>query len=272
MFRTVGHDKAVKALTRAIDNDAIAHAYLLAGPPQIGKMTLAMDIVRAINCVADEQPNMFGETEPKPCNTCGSCDRITRGLHTDVRVVTLGQDSRGRTQTLISIDQVREVQREASLRPSEGKYRVFIFDRAEYLSQGAADGAAQDSGRAAGPGDLHPGGDRQRPAAPHDLITVPDLQAASHSAVGDRRTPEVRSTRRRRRRQRRLPVSRKAGSAGPSAQSPIRRSWRRSRRRSRRSSRSCGPGWKCASSTLKELARAFQPRPGCRPRRARDMA
>ena len=138
MFRTVGHDKAVKALTRAIDNDAIAHAYLLAGPPQIGKMTLAMDIARAVNCVADEQPNMFGETEPKPCNTCGPCDRITRGLHTDVRVVTLGQDSRGRTQTLISIDQVREVQREASLRPSEGKYRVFIFDRAEYLSQGAA--------------------------------------------------------------------------------------------------------------------------------------
>ena len=138
MFRTVGHDKAVKALTRAIDSDRIAHAYLLAGPPQIGKMTLAMDIARVVNCVADEQPNMFGETEPKPCNTCGPCDRITRGLHTDVRVVSLGQDSRGRTQTLISIDQVREVQREASLRPSEGKYRVFIFDRAEYLSQGAA--------------------------------------------------------------------------------------------------------------------------------------
>ena len=138
MFRTVGHDKAVRALTRALDNDGIAHAYLLAGPPQVGKMTLAMDIARAVNCVADEQPNMFGETEPKPCNTCGPCDRITRGLHTDVRVVGLGQDSRGRTQTLISIDQVREVQREASLRPSEGKYRVFVIDRAEYLSQGAA--------------------------------------------------------------------------------------------------------------------------------------
>ena len=138
MFRTVGHDKAVRALTRALDNDGIAHAYLLAGPPQVGKMTLAMDIARAVNCLADEQPNMFGETEPKPCNTCGPCDRITRGLHTDVRVVGLGQDSRGRTQTLISIDQVREVQREASLRPSEGRYRVFVIDRAEYLSQGAA--------------------------------------------------------------------------------------------------------------------------------------
>ena len=61
MFRTVGHDKAVRALTRAIDNDGIAHAYLIAGPPQIGKMTLAMDLARAVNCAADEQPNMFGE-------------------------------------------------------------------------------------------------------------------------------------------------------------------------------------------------------------------
>ena len=175
MFRTVGHDKAVKALTRAIDSDRIAHAYLIAGPPQIGKMTLAIDIARAVNCVADEQPNMFGETEPKPCNTCGPCDRITRGLHTDVRVVTLGQDSRGRTQTLISIDQVREVQREASLRPSEGKYRVFIFDRAEYLSQGAATALLKTLEEPPDQVIFILGGDRQRPAAPHDLITVPDL-------------------------------------------------------------------------------------------------
>ncbi len=138
MFRTVGHDRAVRTLTRAFDNDSASHAYLIVGPPQIGKMTLAMDIAKAVNCVADEQPDMFGEIEPKPCGECGPCDRITRGLHTDVRVIGLGEDSRGRNRTLISIDQVREVQREASLRPSEGRYRVFVIGRAEYLSPGAA--------------------------------------------------------------------------------------------------------------------------------------
>ncbi len=138
MFQTVGHDKAIKSLTRALDDRRTSHAYLFIGPPQIGKMTLAMDLARAINCVSDEQPNMFGEIEPKPCNNCVPCDRITRGLHTDVRVVTLSEDSRGRKRTLISIDQVREIQRDASLRPSEGKCRIFIFDGAEHLSLDAA--------------------------------------------------------------------------------------------------------------------------------------
>lgn len=137
MFLTVGHDRAVKTLVREIDSDSTAHAYLLAGPPQVGKMTLAMDIARAVNCVADERRDMFGESDPKPCNSCVQCDRISRRVHTDVQVVALGQESQRRTQTLISIDQVREVQRQASLRPSEGRCRVFVFDRAEYLSQGA---------------------------------------------------------------------------------------------------------------------------------------
>jgi DNA polymerase-3 subunit delta' len=138
MFQTVGHDKAIKTLTRALDDGRVSHAYLFVGPPQVGKMTLAMDLARAVNCVADEQPNMFGEIEAKPCGTCVQCDRITRALHIDVRVVTLAEDAKGRTRTLISIDQVREVQRDVSLRPSEGKYRVFIFDGAEYLSLDAA--------------------------------------------------------------------------------------------------------------------------------------
>ena len=138
MFSTIGHDKAVKTLTRALDDGRVSHAYLFVGPPQVGKMTLAMDLARAINCVSDEQPNMFGETEPKPCNQCVQCDRITRDLHTDVRVMALGEDSRGHTRTLISIDQVRDVQYEASLKPSAGKYRVFIFDGAEHLSLDAA--------------------------------------------------------------------------------------------------------------------------------------
>ena len=138
MFRTIGHDKAVNTLTRALADERESHAYLLTGPPQIGKMTLAMDLARALNCAADEQENLFGESESKPCNACNQCSLIDKGLHTDVLVVTFGEDSRQRAQTLISIDQVREVQRNANLRPSNGKHRIFIFERADYLSPGAA--------------------------------------------------------------------------------------------------------------------------------------
>ena len=129
MWQTIGHVKPVNVLRRSLEQGRIAHAYLLAGPPQVGKMTLALDLAQALNCVEDE----------KPCGSCSQCSRISRGLHADVQVIGLKTDDSGdgRRRAAISIDQVREVQREASLKPYEGSYRVFIFDGAEQLSEEA---------------------------------------------------------------------------------------------------------------------------------------
>ena len=130
MWRTFGHDKAVNLLQRSLAEGRLSHAYLLAGPHQVGKMTLAIDLAQVVNCLEDD----------KPCGRCGQCDRIARGLHADVQVVGLAakEPGNGRSRVAISIDQVREVQRESSLKPYEGKYRVFIFDGAEHLSDEAA--------------------------------------------------------------------------------------------------------------------------------------
>ena len=130
MWRTFGHDMAVELLKRSLEEGRLSHAYLLAGPRQVGKMTLAVDLAQALNCTG----------ENRPCGECGQCQRIARGLHADVRVVALTGDERedGRGRVAISIEQVREVQREASLKPYEGRRRVFIFDGAEHLSEEAA--------------------------------------------------------------------------------------------------------------------------------------
>lgn len=107
----------------------MSHAYLLSGPQHVGKMTLAMDVARLLNC----------ETDEPPCGLCSQCKRITGELHTDVRTVQVGGTGReGRNRTAISIDQIRDVQKEASLKPYEGKYRVFIVDGAERLTEEAA--------------------------------------------------------------------------------------------------------------------------------------
>jgi DNA polymerase-3 subunit delta' len=93
-------------------------------------MTLALDLARAANCSVPE----------RPCGTCDQCRRVEEALHTDVRVVGVesGQVEGGRRRVAIGIDQVREVQREASLKPYEGLSRVFIFDGAERLTEEAA--------------------------------------------------------------------------------------------------------------------------------------
>lgn len=128
MWRTTGHDKAIRSLERALAEDRLAHSYLVTGQKQVGKTTLAFDIARALNCLSDD----------RPCGECRQCERISSGLHPDVRLIGLETARSGRLRTLISIDQVREVQRDASLLPYEGRSRVFIFESAEKLSEEAA--------------------------------------------------------------------------------------------------------------------------------------
>ena len=128
VWQTVGHDAAVLALSRAVEQGRMHHALLVVGPPRVGKMALAMDVARALNCIEDEPP----------CGACRQCERISASLHPDVRVIGLGEDAQGRAKTLISIEQVREVQKEASLKPYEGAFRVFIIDGVDRLSDEGA--------------------------------------------------------------------------------------------------------------------------------------
>ncbi len=131
MWRTIGHDKAIDILDRSLRDDRLAHGYLLLGPPNIGKTTLALELAQAVNCLEVS----------KPCSQCVQCRRVAEGKHTDVQIISRDQQpSQGgeKARAEIGIDQVREMQRIASLKPFEGRCRVFIFDEADRMSDEAA--------------------------------------------------------------------------------------------------------------------------------------
>lgn len=101
----------------------MAHAYLFAGPPQIGKTRLARTLSQALNC---EQPD-------PPCGGCPSCRKIEAGVHPDVRLIE-GEGAGGS----IRIEQVRALQRDAVLSPYEGRRRVFVLRRMDLATVEAA--------------------------------------------------------------------------------------------------------------------------------------
>lgn len=128
MWQTAGQEHIVGFLTESILRNRMAHAYLLVGPPHVGKMTLAIDLARALNCTA----------ENAPCGICRTCQRIVQGKHPDVVMIdkNTGRDPSERKKAAeISIDAIREfVQKGASLPPYEGKYKVYIIEDAELMS------------------------------------------------------------------------------------------------------------------------------------------
>jgi DNA polymerase-3 subunit delta' len=130
MWTTIGHDNVAASLQRAFSEGRLAHAYLLAGSRHLGKMTMALDLARLVNC----------QGEAPPCGECDQCTRITHGLHADVQVVAIEamEADKARRRVTIGIEQVRELLRAVSLKPYEGRYRVCIFDGAERLTEDAA--------------------------------------------------------------------------------------------------------------------------------------
>ena len=131
MWDIVGQEKAVFFLRKSLEGGKLSHAYLLVGPPHVGKMTIAINLAKAINC----------ESTERPCDKCVSCMRIAEGKHADVQVIELGQiaeSSESESKTKISVEQIDQILHSVNLAPYEGKYRVFIIDGVEFMSIAAA--------------------------------------------------------------------------------------------------------------------------------------
>jgi len=132
MWQTTGQNRIINFLKDSITRGRLAHAYLFTGPPHIGKMTLAIDLARALNC-PDPAP---------PCGTCRTCQRIVESKFPDVIIINKnsGRDAKDRRKnTEISIDTIREfLQKGSSLLPYEGKFKIFIIEDADLMSVEAA--------------------------------------------------------------------------------------------------------------------------------------
>ncbi|MCL4868491.1 MAG: DNA polymerase III subunit delta' [Anaerolineae bacterium] len=125
----IGHEWAVEMLSAAIRHERVGHAYLITGPAQVGKTTLARLFAQALNCTETS-------LEQRPCGVCRSCGLIAKDHHPDVRLV-LGEAS-GRGRVTLKIDQMRELQQSLSLTATEARYKIAIIKQFDQATIGAA--------------------------------------------------------------------------------------------------------------------------------------
>src|SRR5436305_12951025 len=121
-WKAIGHERAVGMLARAARQEP-AHAYLFTGPAQIGKMTLAVDFGRALNC----------EREDAPCGECRNCVQIGANRHPDFHLVQRLPD-----KTEILVEQLRELQNSLMFKPYEARWRVAVIEDAQEANASAA--------------------------------------------------------------------------------------------------------------------------------------
>ncbi len=119
-----GHERVVDGLRRAMQRGAVAHAYLFAGPPGVGKRTVARTFAAALNCL--DRPD-------DACGVCRSCRKMAQGNHPDFHEIARAED-----KTAILIEQVRELIKTLQYAPYEGRVKVCLIAGAEQLNEAAA--------------------------------------------------------------------------------------------------------------------------------------
>ncbi len=117
----VGQEHVVRALTNALRQNRLHHAYLMTGTRGVGKTTVARVMAKALNCET-------GVT-PEPCGRCSACVEIDGGRFVDL----IELDAASNTQ----VDQMRELLENALYAPTRARFKVYIIDEVHMLSRNA---------------------------------------------------------------------------------------------------------------------------------------
>ncbi len=127
----VGNSWAVDLLKRhvirsRVGEGGLPHAFLFCGPTGVGRRTLAVRFMQALNCSAPP-------AEGDPCLACSACKALEEAKHPDLSIIQASQEG-----GVLRIEQIREMLSTLSLSPYAASFRMVLLLRFEEANQNAA--------------------------------------------------------------------------------------------------------------------------------------
>ncbi|HSY26944.1 MAG TPA: DNA polymerase III subunit gamma/tau, partial [Burkholderiaceae bacterium] len=117
----VGQEHVVRALTHALEQKRLHHAYLFTGTRGVGKTTLSRILAKSFNCET-------GITA-QPCGVCDACVAIDAGRFVDY-IEMDAASNRG-------VDEMAQLLEQAVYAPSNARFKVYMIDEVHMLTNHA---------------------------------------------------------------------------------------------------------------------------------------
>ena len=125
-WNLLGHETAIQFLQIHSQPENVRHAYLITGAEGVGRETLALAFVKALNCLNPLSKGGF-------CGSCQPCRQIEAQAFPDLAILRVAEGARE-----LKIEQVRAMQQTLSLAPYQSKYRVVLIPDFQRATMGAS--------------------------------------------------------------------------------------------------------------------------------------